>query len=168
MSEPADIRIRSFEPRDQSSCRRLYVYGLVGGKLADNDSGVDIDDIQSAYMRSPDDHFWVAENDDGQIIGMIGVQHHEKSCGAVRRLRVAIDHRRRGIGSALVEAALDFCQRRHHVKVTLDTFLDHEPAVRLFQKFNFRHDRTRDIGGKQLMYFYLDLYCNDERNKRQK
>ena len=36
---------------------------------------------------------------------MIGVQHHEEGSGEIRRLRVAEGFRRRGIGSALVEAA---------------------------------------------------------------
>ena len=30
---------------------------------------------------------------------MIGVQHHDEGFGEIRRLRVAEDHRRRGIGT---------------------------------------------------------------------
>ena len=71
--------------------------------------------------------------------------------------------RRRGIGTALVEAALRFCQQRNYLKVTLDTFMEREPAMRLFEKFHFRHYRTRSVGGKELVYFYVDLYASERR-----
>ena len=139
--------------------------------MAENDTGFDIDDIESTYMKTPGNHFWVAtvppagarpEASAGEVVGTIGVQHHDAGVGEIRRLRVAPDHRRRGIGSALVEQALRFCQAQHYLKITLDTFVEREPAVRLFEKFGFRHDRTRNLGGRDLMYFYLDLYAQGE------
>ena len=39
--------------------------------------------------------------------------------------------------------------------------MEREPAIKLFEKFRFRHNRTRNVGGKDLMYFYLDLYTQD-------
>ena len=97
----------------------------------------------------------------GEVVGMIGVQHHEAGSAEIRRLRVANAYRRRGIGSALVEAAVRFCEERNYLKVTLDTFMEREPAIRLFEKFRFRHFRTRNLAGKDLMYFLLDLYAGD-------
>lgn len=139
----------------------LYSDGLIGGRIAENDTGLDIDDIESAYMKTPGNHFWVAEIADGNVVGMIGVQHHEEGVGEIRRLRVSEHHRRRGIGSKLVEAALKFCQDQHYLKITLDTFMEREPAIKLFEKFHFRHNRTRNVSGKDLMYFYLDLYSQE-------
>ena len=154
--------VREFRPQDLPACRKLYVEGLLAGKLAENDTGTDIDDIEWAYMKPPGNHFWVAENDAGEVVGMIGVQAHEEDCGEIRRLRVRSDHRRRGIGSALVEAALGFCQEKGYLKIQLDTFVDREAAIRLFEKFRFRHSRSRQMGEKELMYFYLDLYMGEQ------
>ena len=159
--------IRSFRRDDIGACTQLYVEGLLGGKIAENDTGLDIDDIDSAYMNKPGSHFWVAETvepADGpvrQVIGMIGVQQHEDNVGEIRRLRVRNDFRRRGIGSALVETALKFCRDRGYLKIALDTFMEREPAVKLFEKFHFRHSRTRNVMGKDVMHFYLDLYQRD-------
>jgi len=89
--------------------------------------------------------------------------HDEQGCGEIRRLRVRADHRRKGIGSALVEAAVRFCHEKGYVKIELDTFVDREAAIRLFEKFRFRHSRSRKVGEKELMYFYLDLYMGGER-----
>jgi ribosomal protein S18 acetylase RimI-like enzyme len=153
--------VREFRKQDLPACRKLYVEGLIGGKIAENDTGMDIDDIESAYMKPPGNHFWVAENPAGEVVGMVGLQAHEEGCGEIRRLRVRSDHRRQGIGSALVEAALRFCQEKGYLKIQLDTFMDREPAVRLFEKFRFRHSRTRKVGDKELLYFYLDLYMGE-------
>src|SRR5207249_2830291 len=135
-----------------------------GGKIAENDTGLDIDDIESAYMNVPGSHFWIAETEDEprQVVGMIGVQQHEDSVGEIRRLRVRQDLRRRGIGSALIETALKFCRDRGYLKIALDTFVEREPAIKLFEKFHFRHSRTRSVGDKQVLHFYLDLYQRDE------
>ena len=140
----------------------LYVEGLLGGKLADNDTGFDIDDIQSAYMSRQGSHFWIANFGDSEIVGMIGVQHHDDGVSEIRRLRVARNQRRRGIGSALVETAVRFCNERGYLKVTLDTFVDQEPAIKLFSKFHFHHSRTKRVGEKDMMYFYLDLYGGEK------
>jgi ribosomal protein S18 acetylase RimI-like enzyme len=162
------FRIRSYMPQDLAACRHLYVEGMIGGKLAENDTGLDIDDIEQAYMRPPGNHFWVAETTAitdgkaGQVVGMIGVQHHEEGVGEIRRLRVRHDMRRQGIGSALVEQALKYCQENNYLKITLDTFMEREPAIRLFEKFRFKHSRSRNVAGKDLMYFYLDLYMRDQ------
>jgi len=67
--------IRSFGVADQAACQELYEQGLIGGKLSENDTAADIDNIIGEYMKSGN-HFWVAEAD-GPIVGMIGVQHHD-------------------------------------------------------------------------------------------
>src|SRR5205814_7593554 len=92
MSDPvvpsSSILIRSFRATDLPACQRLYVEGLIGGRIAENDTGFDIDDIESAYMKTPGNHFWVAtapaldgepgwDPSTGEVIGMVGVQHHD-------------------------------------------------------------------------------------------
>jgi ribosomal protein S18 acetylase RimI-like enzyme len=161
------VTIRSFKCGDLATCSKLYREGLIGGRIAENDTALDIDDIESAYMSSPDCHFWVAVGEGGAVVGMIGVQGHPEGVGEIRRLRVAHEHRRRGIGSALMEQALKFCHDRGYIKIALDTFMEREPAIRLFEKFHFRHSRTRKVNGKEVQHFYLDLYQQDRPQKKQ-
>lgn len=154
--------LRPYEARDAAVCKVLYREGLLGSTTnADNDPGADIDDIRTAYVDEPGNAFWVAENAAGEVVGMIGVQHHEKGVGEIRRLRVRPDSRRRGIGSKLLETAIAFCHANGHLKITLDTFMERAPAIRLFERFHFRHNRTRQVNGKELLYFYLDIYGQD-------
>lgn len=164
---PIPVTIRSFRPEDAETCKRLYQEGLIGPAIAPNDTGLDIDNIERAYMSSSDSHFWVAENSAGEIVGMIGVQQHDHGTGEIRRLRVRQDHRRRGIGTALLEKALAFCRDQQHLKIILDTYMDREPAIRLFEKFRFKLSRTRELQSKTTLYFYLDIYSGDPTRRKQ-
>lgn len=156
------MNIRTYRADDLPACRVLYREGLLGGKIAENDTGLDIDDIEVAYLADPGNHFWVAERaEEGrptEVLGMIGVQKHDEASAEIRRLRVRHDSLRRGIGTKLLESAIRFCHEKGYIKVVLDTFIDREPALRLFDKFRFRHSRTREVSGKEMLYFYLDLY----------
>jgi ribosomal protein S18 acetylase RimI-like enzyme len=158
------VTIRSFRREDADACRRLYREGLLGGKLAPNDTGLDIDNIESAYMSSPRSHFWVAElPGGGDAVGMIGVQMHEEQAAEIRRLRVKEDVRRRGIGTRLVETAVKFCADQQVLKVALDTWVDRDLAIKMFEKFRFRLDRTKKVGEKDLLFFYLDIYGKEQK-----
>ena len=43
--------------------------------------------------------------------------------------------------------------------MVLDTQLDPgAPIVEMFDRFAFQHNRTRNVQGKELLDFYLDLY----------
>ena len=159
------VTIRPFRPADQPACQGLYRDGLLGGQLAGNDTGFDIDDIAAAYCARPGNCFLVADDTAGEVVGMVGVQHHDADTGEVRRLRVRREVQRRGIGTKLLEAAVQFCQDHNYLKVTLDSYMDRDPALKLFEKFRFRHQRTRTVGEKQLMYFYLDLYTGEPRQE---
>lgn len=159
-----EFSIRSFTPEDMAACRLLYTDGLLTGGIAPNDTGWDIDNIDQVYMRKPQNHFWVAVTPKGLVIGMLGVQHHEPGVGEVRRLRVDRRYRRRGVGGALLEMALRFCQQKGDVKVTLDTIMDKGIAVPLFEKFHFRLQNTKQVGEKELLYFYLDLYAGEKKH----
>jgi ribosomal protein S18 acetylase RimI-like enzyme len=159
-------KIRCFAPADLPACRKLYVDGLLGGKLAENDTGLDIDDIEAAYMATEGNNFWVAADPADHPIGMIGVQHHDEGVGQIRRLRVDKNHRRRGIGSALLEIAITFCRENQYLKVSLESFASRAPALELFRKLGFEHTTTREFGGKETMIFYFDLYSGPPKTEK--
>ncbi|HET6246397.1 MAG TPA: GNAT family N-acetyltransferase [Tepidisphaeraceae bacterium] len=161
-ADTPNFSIRTYRASDAAACLTLYFEGLIGGKNSANDTYHDIDNIEAEYIKSPSSHFWVAVAGDETVVGMIGVQQHDAGVGEIRRLRVAVPYRRRGIGSALVETALRFCEEHQYLKVKLDTYWDYEAAIQLFKKFHFRHERTKTIGEKQLLYFYLDLYSTEK------
>ena len=80
-----------------------------------------------------DDLFWVAEQD-GAVCGtvMAGYDGHR---GWIYSMAVSPDHRGQGLGSRLLEHALDALKKRGCVKVNLQ-ILESNEAVRRFYEAN--------------------------------
>ena len=74
------------------------------------------------------------------------------------------DLRRRGVGTQLMERALEFCNRHAYLKVILDVRIDRGPAIGLFEKFGFTLTRTREYEGRKMLEFYVDLYREPEKS----
>ncbi|HEX8911467.1 MAG TPA: GNAT family N-acetyltransferase [Humisphaera sp.] len=166
---PAPIEIRPFRACDAAACRRLFAEGRLGDRGPDaDDPGTDVEFVEKHYLGQGSG-FWVATAADGpiagEVVGMIGVLRHDDGTAEVRRLRVDARYRRRGIGAALVEEALRFCQAGGYLRIIMDTYMERQPAVQLFQKFRFQHGRTRQGKTKDRLYFYLDLYGGDGRHQ---
>ncbi|HEX8340225.1 MAG TPA: GNAT family N-acetyltransferase [Tepidisphaeraceae bacterium] len=157
---PLKFSIRSFDPRDQPACGALHNDGRIGPDAPENDSGLDIDDIAAAYIRTAGNHFYVAESPGLGVVGMIGILHSD-GMGEIRRLRVRNDVRGRGVGITLLEHAVRFCADQNYLKVALDTYIERDEAIRVFAKYQYRLDRARQYAGKEMIYFYLDLYTSD-------
>ena len=156
--EPGGVRVRLAAAGDHATVRKLFTAGLLEGQVRDSDTGADIENLQDAYFSDDGESaFWVAETDT-EVIGMIGVQKTGESAAEIRRLRVLENSRRQGVGTALMEKALSFCQRHGYLKIILDVRIERSPAIGLFGKFGFQLARTRDIDGQKLLDFYLDLY----------
>jgi ribosomal protein S18 acetylase RimI-like enzyme len=153
-----DVRVRVARPDDAASLRDLFVEGLIEGKVWAGDSGADLENLQTVYFSDEGAScFWVAEYR-GAVIGMIGVLQMGENTAEIRRLRVRHDHRRRGLGSHLMAQAISFCQRQGYLKVVLDVRIERAPAIAMFRKWGFQLARSRNVGERTLLDFYLDLY----------
>ena len=156
--EADDIRVRLAVADDHSALQELFTAGLVEGQVRGSDTGADIENLQDAYFSDDGESaFWVADTD-STVIGMIGVQNTSEGEAEIRRLRVREDFRRRGVGAKLMEQALTFCRHHGYLKVTLDVRIERGPAIALFEKFGFQLTRTREINGRRMLDFYVDLY----------
>lgn len=93
----------------------------------------DLADISSSYLDSPGSCFWVAEVD-GEIKGMVGVQRRSDDEAELRRMSVASDARRRGVGRKLLETVEEFCRKCGYARVRLTTHTMLKPAIALYRK----------------------------------
>ncbi len=103
-----------------------------------------------ALKRHPDAAVFVAE-DEGTVVGRLSVardphraSHHVADLG----LMVAAGHRRRGVGRALLEQAVEWARDAGIRKLELHVFPWNEPAIRLYEQFGyeregFRHEHYR-------------------------
>ncbi len=163
MADGVEVNLKKISMRlvaddDHGAVRDLFRAGLIEGLVPENDTGADMENITEAYFSDEGQSaLWVADYENA-IIGMVGVQKTSDHGAEVRRLRVHTDYRRMGVGAKLMEQALSFCRHHGYLKVTLDVRIERGPAIALFEKFGFQLNRTREINGRRMLDFYVDLY----------
>jgi len=89
---------------------------------------------------------FVAEAEDGELVGRLSVArdaHPASSHVADIGLMVAKSARRRGVGRALLEAAVEWARSAGVRKLELHVFPWNEPAIRLYEKFGFEREGYR-------------------------
>lgn len=157
-----DVEIRLAHLLDIPHLRELFRESILEGMIGDNDTGADIENLEAGYFADGGlSAFWVATVRE-HIIGMIGVQRIAENSAEMRRLRVRRVYRRFGVGTMLMRKALAFCKHQGYLKVVLDVRIERGPAIQLFEKFGFALARTREIDGRKLLDFYIDLYRDPE------
>jgi RimJ/RimL family protein N-acetyltransferase len=98
-----------------------------------------------ATRRSPHAAVFVAENENG-IVGRLSLardSHPASPHVADLGLMVAVGHRRRGIGRALLERAVEWAREVGVEKLELHVFPHNEPAIRLYERFGFVREGLR-------------------------
>lgn len=100
-----------------------------------------------AIDRDPNNELLVAVAG-GDIVGMLqvtytpGLSRQGAWRSTVESVRVRSDARRRGIGKALMQAAVDRSRAKGCRLVQLTTDVSREPAYRFYQALGFRHSHA--------------------------
>jgi GNAT superfamily N-acetyltransferase len=114
--------------------------------------------------------FWVAVFDD-RVVGMVGVRRDFREGTApsraawrdrddvaeLRRLRVAPEARRLGIGAALTRAVIDWCRADGVPFLHLHTTSAQLPARALYERLGFRETRRALIGDYESVWYEMEL-----------
>ena len=98
-----------------------------------------------AIKRFPHAVVFVAEAE-GQIVARLSIardQHPASYHVADLGLMVASDHRRRGVGRALLKTAVSWARENGIRKLELHVFPHNEPAIRLYEEFGFEREGFR-------------------------
>jgi len=99
-----------------------------------------------AVRRYPHAAVFVAEQDDGTLVGRLSVgrdPHPASSHVADVGLMVAAAARRQGVGTALLEAAVDWARKGDVRKLELHVFPWNEAAIALYDAFGFEREGYR-------------------------
>ena len=84
--------------------------------------------------------FWVAESKGEMrgVIGMVGIERHAQDTAELRRMAVARERRRKGLGRALLATAEAFCRAAGYRKLLLSTSELQSAARRLYESAGYR------------------------------
>ncbi len=161
------LTIRAFRPQDAETVRALFARGQLdwteGTDLEDEarryiqrSLDADLSDIPANYVHRPRSNFWVAELA-GEIKGAVGVQEIDQEEAELRRMSVAADSRRQGIGARLLATVEDFCREQFYSRVALSTVLHLEAAVIMYESHGYRRLHQEPYGKMTVQYFVKDL-----------
>lgn len=156
--------IRPAEPRDAEALVALgrAVGSEPGGWLlttSDWRSAGDERRYLKAIRRFPDAAVYVAETDEGEIVGRLSLQrdqHPSSAHVADLGLMVAAGWRRRGIGRALLEAAVEWARGAGVRKLELHVFPHNEAAIQLYESFGFEREGYRKQHYRRSTGDYVD------------
>jgi RimJ/RimL family protein N-acetyltransferase len=99
-----------------------------------------------ALRRYPHAAVFVAESEDGRIVGRLSVgrdPHPASAHVADVGLMVAMEARRQGIGRALLDAAVDWARAAGVRKLELHVFPWNTAAIALYDSFGFEREGYR-------------------------
>ena len=98
-----------------------------------------------AVSKHPDAAVFVAESEAG-IVGRLSIArdpHPSSRHVADLGLMVAASARRRGVGRALRESAIEWARKAGVRKLELHVFPHNEPAIKLYESFGFEREGYR-------------------------
>jgi ribosomal protein S18 acetylase RimI-like enzyme len=149
-SQRPDLSICPFRPKDQTQAKALILEGLKEhwGSI-DPQRNPDLDDILASYAGG---FFLVAALGD-RIVATGALIPRAARVAEIVRMSVAIDQRRRGIGSAVLRRLLEDAKTAGYQKIILETTSTWDESIAFYQKHGFRFTHLR--GGDT--FFALDL-----------
>ena len=149
----SEFVVRPAEPGDAEKLVRLAeaVSAEPGGWLITTDGEWRSVGEERRYLKAvrryPHAAVFVAERSrDGAVIGRLSLArdtHPASSHVADLGLMVSSESRRQGVGSALLDAAVDWARGAGIRKLELHVFPWNEPAIHLYEKFGFEREGIR-------------------------
>jgi RimJ/RimL family protein N-acetyltransferase len=145
------MRVRPADPRDAPELVALAesVGSEPEGWLISDSRWRSVGD-ERRYLRAvrkhPDAAVFVAELDDGRVVGRLSVArdpHPASRHVADLGLMVAADARRRGVGRALLDQAAQWARDVGVRKLELHVFPHNEPAIRLYERCGYVREGYR-------------------------
>ena len=146
------FRIRPADPSDAEQLARLAdavssePEGWLISIAGEWRSAADERRYLKALRRYPHAGVFVAEWDDGTIVGRLSVgrdPHPSSAHVADVGLMVAMAARRQGVGRALIEAAIDWARSAGVRKLELHVFPWNEAAIALYESAGFEREGYR-------------------------
>lgn len=93
---------------------------------------------------------WVASNDAGRVVGFLAARRINRVLH-IDEMDVAFDHQRRGLGRALLDAAIDWARKAGLKEITLTTFRELAFNRRFYESAGFveiaEHEMSERIAG---------------------
>lgn len=154
----AAVRVRVVEERDVAPLASLVrevlaEFGLEFGVGSATDE--EVLRLPASYVEHGG-AFWVAEDELG-LLGSCGIFPLDAATFELRKMYVHRRARGRGVGSRLLERAVEEARGRGAATLVLDTLHTMEAAIRLYERYGFVRDDAQIRGARCTRGYRLDL-----------
>ncbi|RPI06471.1 MAG: GNAT family N-acetyltransferase [Ignavibacteriae bacterium] len=91
-------------------------------------------------LRSPEITFWTAWSE-GQLLGCGALKELDSTHGEVKSMRTSMNHRRKGVGRAILMHIIAESRKRSYTRLSLETgaMKEFKPARQLYSSFGFTY-----------------------------
>ncbi len=149
--------VRTYRKQDSEGVRALILsvlkqeYPFDMNAYADSD----INDIEGTYLGERNT-FLVFQNGN-RIVGTVGIKSDSDKTALLRRLFVAPDERKKGIGSSLLAESISFCRDKGYKEIVFRATDRMGAAMSLIKKHGFAEKEKLEIAGFHIHMYNLKL-----------
>ncbi len=139
--------LRVFSKPDADGVKELILSILTKEYPFDKNaySDSDLSRIDEVYGGEKDS-FMIIE-DDGDVVGTVGVKEDSKESALLRRLFVDIKHRKLGYGTELLNKAIEFCKEKGYKTIAFRCTDRMKDAMNLCLDKGFKEVEALNIAG---------------------
>ena len=132
------MNVRRAGPQDADACAGVMASVAQEGRWILTEAPVD-EATWALGMQARDDPVWVVEDEDGRIVGHLGMHQALPKAPDVVEIGMGLlaEARGKGAGSALLRAALDHARETGIHRVELEVFPENARAIGLYVKHGF-------------------------------
>ncbi|WP_300719447.1 GNAT family N-acetyltransferase [uncultured Desulfovibrio sp.] len=101
----------------------------------------ELDHLSQYYQLSPGQRaYFILEDDKGQVAGGVGIAEFDgfEKCAELQKLYLTDAWKGKGYGSKLMETALEYARSAGYERVYLETHINLQTALCLYEKFGFQ------------------------------
>lgn len=140
-------KLRIFNKNDAKGAKELILSVLTKEYPFDKNaySDSDLDRIDEVYGGAKDSFIVIEDN--GQIVGTVGVKEDAKDTALLRRLFVDLKHRKKGYGTELLNKAIDFCKEKGYKSIYFRCTDRMSDAMKLCIKKGFKEIESLEVSG---------------------
>jgi putative acetyltransferase len=140
-----NVTIRAFQMNDWQDMAELWQQPeVIWGTLQMPYQS--LDDLRRRLENPPEGlHRLVAVAEDGCVIGMLGLQVGRGRVAHAAHIGMMVhpDFHNQGVGSALIEAAINLAEKwLNLIRLDLQVYTDNAAAIHLYEKFGFQIEGT--------------------------
>jgi putative acetyltransferase len=145
-----EIQIRRAEPADAEAVWRCFTTPLVVRNTLQTPYR-SLESVREQLVKYGENEHALVAVVDGEIVGMIGL--YVKSRPRIRHIasigmNVRDDWQGKGVGTALMQAAIDLADKWLNLsRIELTVYTDNEAAIALYHKFGFEIEGTMRKAG---------------------